>query len=92
MRTYESEAGEQYTYICSVHDDIRDWAEQIEILSQKIMDVVAVAKDMGINMEDYLMRRKTTVEEQEDEIKELKKEIKKLKASAKRKAKKAEGK
>ena len=90
MRAYESEAGETYTYICSVHDDIRDWTEQIQMLSEKIMDVVAVAKDMGINMEDYLMRRKTTVEEQEDEISELKKEIRKLKAAAKRKTKKKE--
>jgi archaellum component FlaC len=88
MRTYSSQTGEHYQFICSVHDDIHDAAEQIRELAEMIVDIVGIAKDMGINMEDYLNRRKSTIEEMQEELGELKKDIKKLKTAAKRKAKK----
>lgn len=84
MRTYESAEGEKYTYICSVHDDIREYALQMQTLAEKIIDIEPIAKDMGINMEDYLMRRKTQIEEMQAEIDELTKQVKKYKAADKR--------
>jgi len=84
VRTYESEAGEKYTYICSVHDDIRDYAQQIQMIAEKIIDIEPIAKDMGINMEDHLMRRKTQIEEMQQEIDDLKKEVRKYKTADKR--------
>lgn len=91
MRVYESEDSGKYQYICSAHDDIREWAEQIHLLTEKIVDVVGIAKDMGISMETCINVRKSTIEELQEEINELKKEINKLKTAAKRKvAKKKE--
>ena len=72
MTPYKTSWGDQYLYICTTHDEIREFAS-------KIVDLVDIAKDMGISMEAGLTGKNDEIQKLNEKIIELKVEIKELK-------------
>ena len=74
---------DNYLYICTAHDDIRDFAN-------KIIELVNITKDMGINMEAALKTKNDDIQKLNEQIFSLKLEIKDLKRKIYRLKKKEE--
>lgn len=72
MTPYKTSWGEDYRYICTAHDDIREFAN-------KIVDLVNIAKDMGISMEGALTEKNHEIQKLKEQILSLKVEIRDLK-------------
>ena len=72
MTSYKTTWGEDYRYICTAHDDIREFAN-------KIVDLVNITKDMGISMEGGLTEKNHEIQKLKEQILSLKVEIRDLK-------------
>ncbi len=77
MAQFKTSWGDTYNYICTTHVDIRDF-------SNKIIDLVDIAKDMGINMEHALNKKNNEIDKLKDKIDKLKNKNKLLKQENKR--------
>jgi peptidoglycan hydrolase CwlO-like protein len=77
MSQFNTNWGDTYNYICTIHDDIRDY-------SNRIIDLVNIAKDMGINMEHALNKKNNEIDKLKNKIKSLNQENKRLKENIKK--------
>ena len=77
MKQFKTNWGEEYRFICTAHDDIR-------IFADKIIDLVNITKDMGINMENALNEKNNEIDKLKDKIDKLKDKLKLSKQENKR--------